>query len=112
MRFGDLPESLLQLCKFRLSLLPIFLSLLCGLICLLLLGGGLLPRKLRLRLRVRLILLRQVALLSGSLRVRSRLRSLLSQGLRLLLCAHDQPAETFCLLAEPCHLALQATDRD
>ena len=28
MRFGDLPESLLQLCKFRLSLLPIFLSLL------------------------------------------------------------------------------------
>ena len=63
MRFGDLPESLLQLCKFRLSLLPIFLSLLCGLICLLLLGGDLLPSKLRLRLRVRLILLRQVALL-------------------------------------------------
>src|SRR6266849_7752711 len=59
-RFGDLPESLLQLCKFRLSLLPIFLILLCGLIFLLLLGGGLLPRKLRLRLRVRLILLRQV----------------------------------------------------
>jgi hypothetical protein len=57
------------------------------LICLLLLGGGLLPRKLRLRLRVRLILLRQVALLSGCLRVCSRLRSLLSQRLRLLLCA-------------------------
>ena len=56
MRFGDLPESLLQLCKLRLSLLPIFLSLLCGLICLLLLGGGLLPSKLGLRLRVRLTL--------------------------------------------------------
>src|ERR1700732_4786589 len=90
----------------------IFLSLLCGLIFLLLLGGGLLPRKLRLGLRVRLILLRQVALLSGCLRVRSRLRSLLSQRLRLLLCAHDQPAEAFRLQAEPCHLALQATDRD
>src|SRR6478672_635713 len=111
-RFGDLPESLLQPCESRLSLLPICLSLLCGLICLLLLGGGLLPRKLRLRLRVRLILLRQVALLSGCLRVRGRLRSLLSQRLRLLLCAHDRPAETFRLLAEPCHLALQATDRD
>jgi len=76
-----------------------------------LLGGGLLPRNLRLRLRVRLVLLRQVALLSGCLRVRSRLRSLLSQCLRLFLCAHDQPAETFRLLAEPCQLALQATDR-
>jgi hypothetical protein len=85
---------------------------LCGLICLLLLGGGLLPRKLRLRLRVRLILLRQVALLSGFLRVRGRLRSLLSQRLRLLLCAHEHPAEIFRLLAEPRHLALQATDRD
>ncbi len=84
----------------------------CSLIGLLLLGGGLLPRKLRLRLRVRLTLLSRVALLSGHLRVRSRLRSLLSQRLRLLLGAHDQPAETFRLLGEPCHLALQTTDRD
>ncbi len=66
-RFGDLSESLLQLCKFSLSRLPIFLSLLCCLSGLLLLGGGLLPRKLRLHLRVRLGLLRQVALLSGCL---------------------------------------------
>jgi hypothetical protein len=48
MRLGDLPESRLQLCKFRLSLLPILRSLLCGLIRLLLLGGCLLSRKLRL----------------------------------------------------------------
>src|SRR5207249_5667830 len=109
--FGDLPESLLQLCTFRFSRLPIFLSLLCCLICLLMLGGGLLPRKLRLHLRVRLGLLRQVALLSGCLRVRSRLRSLLSHCLRLFLCPLDQPAETFRLLAEPCHLVLQPTDR-
>ena len=71
MRFGDLPESLLQLYKFRLSLLPIFLSPLCGLIRLLLFGGCLLLSKLRLRLRVQLSLLRRVALLSGSARVRS-----------------------------------------
>jgi len=44
-------------------------------------SGGLLLRKLRLRLRVRLILLRQIALLRSCLRVRSRLRSLLSQRL-------------------------------
>jgi hypothetical protein len=71
------------------------------LICLLLLGDGLLLRKLRLRLRVRLGLLRQVALLSGCLRVRSRLRSLLSRRLRLLLCPLDQPAKTFRLLTDP-----------
>ena len=71
MRFGDLSESLLQLLKFRLALLPIFLSLLCGLICLSLLGSGLLPRKLRLRLRVQLSLIRRVALLSGCPCVRS-----------------------------------------
>ena len=111
MRFGDLPESVLQLLKFRLSLLPILLSLLFGLIRFLLLDCGLLPRKLRLRLRVRLSLLRQVALLSGCLRVRSRLRSLLSGRLRLFLYPLDLPAESFRLLAELCHLALQATDR-
>src|SRR6202021_509848 len=99
--FGDLPEGLLQLFKFRLSFLPILLSLLCGLICLLLLGDGLLSSKLRVRFRVRLGLLGQVALLRGRLRVRSRLRSLLSQGLGLLLCPLDEPAETFRLLAEP-----------
>ena len=63
--------SLLQLLKFRFSLLPILLSLLCGLNSLLLLRGGLLLRNLRLRLRVQLSLLRHVALLSGCLRVRS-----------------------------------------
>jgi len=41
-RFGDLPEMPVAAVQFCLSLLPIFLSLLCGLICLLLLAGGLL----------------------------------------------------------------------
>ena len=110
MRFGNVPESLLQLFQCRLSLLPIFLSLLSGLIRLLLLGGGLLPRKLRLRLRVRLGLLRQVALFRGCLRVRSRLRSLLSHHLRLLLRPRDHPAQILRLPAEPRYLALQTTD--
>ena len=112
MSFCDFPESSLQLCKSLLPLLPILFSLLSGLICFLLLGSGLLPRKLRLRLRVRLILFGEVALLSGCLSVRSRLRGLLSRCLRLLLCPHNQPAEIFRLLVEPCHLGLQATNRD
>src|SRR6516164_7107881 len=107
----DLSKRLLQLCKFRFAFLAILLSLLRGFIRLLLLGGGLLARKLRLSLRVCLRLFRQVALLGGCLRVSSCLRSLLSQGLRLLLCALDQLPETLCLLIELRHLSLQATGR-
>ena len=76
--FGDLPDSFLQQRHVRLSCLSKLLSLLCFL----LVGRCLSPRKLRLRLRVRLLLPRHVALLSGGLRVSSRLRSLLSESLR------------------------------
>ena len=100
----------MQLCEFRLSLLAIFFSLVCGLVRPLLLSGGLLAGQLRLGLRILLGLLRRVTLLSGRLCVCSSLRSLLSQHLGLALCTLDQLAESFRLLAELCHLALQTTN--
>jgi len=61
----------------------------------LLLGGGLLPRQLRLRLRVRLILLRQVALLSGGPARSQPLAKPAEPTSAIALCAHNQPVENF-----------------